>query len=482
MLSSIRKFSTSFMGKIVIGLIAIAFIVGFGMSGSFSGKQNIVAEINDEKISTQEFVNYLRTVNITYEEMEKVGKLNLLERVLTNYISEKIVAIESNKMGFQLSDRSLFRKLANDKKFQKDGEFSETRYEKFILTNGLTKPFYESLLKENEIKSQLLNFYSGGLNLPKFIIDDLYKEENRSIDIEFISLTKIYEKKIVKEEEIVSFFEKNKDSFEETRKKFRYLTLSPEVLVGDKLINENYFKKIDIIENAILDGESFDQLTSEYKPNIKNTPFINQDGLKSDGNLFKDLNNETLNEIFKISDLDTPVFVNQNNNFYIAELKESKNEILNLESVGLKEKIVNQIKLIDQIEKISKLINDIEENTFKKDDFTDFANKNNAQIKNLTLKNIDDTSKLNSKSLKRIFELKSGSIFVLPDENENYLMTIVNEKIPKIDINSKSYKNYQNKAKELYTAKIYKSYDSYINQKYKIDIKKNVLKRIENSF
>ena len=73
--------------------------------------------------------------------------------------------------------------------------------------------------------------------------------------------------------------------------------------------------------------------------------------LKVMGNLFKDLNNETLNEIFKISDLNTPVFINQNNNFYIAELKESKNEILNLESVGLKEKIVNQIKLIDQIEK-----------------------------------------------------------------------------------------------------------------------------------
>ena len=52
MLSSIRKFSTSFLGKVVIALIAIAFVVGFGFSGSFSGKQNIVAEINDEKIST----------------------------------------------------------------------------------------------------------------------------------------------------------------------------------------------------------------------------------------------------------------------------------------------------------------------------------------------------------------------------------------------------------------------------------------------
>ena len=97
MLSSIRKFSTSIMGKIVIGLIAVAFVVGFGMSGSFSGKQNIVAEINDEKITTQEFINYLRTVDITYEDMEKFGKLNLLERLLTSYISEKIIAFERKK-------------------------------------------------------------------------------------------------------------------------------------------------------------------------------------------------------------------------------------------------------------------------------------------------------------------------------------------------------------------------------------------------
>ena len=45
-------------------------------------------------------------------------------------------------------------------KFQKDGKFSETKYEKFMLSNGLTKVFYENLIKETEIKGQLLNFYS----------------------------------------------------------------------------------------------------------------------------------------------------------------------------------------------------------------------------------------------------------------------------------------------------------------------------------
>ena len=482
MLSSIRKFSTSFLGKVVIALIAIAFVVGFGFSGSFSGKQNIVAEINDEKISTQEFVNYLRTVNITYEDMERVGKYNLLERVLTNYISEKIVAIESKKKGFQLSDKSLFGKLSNDKRFQKDGKFSETRYEKFILTSGLTKPFYENLLKENEIKSQLLNFYSGGLDLPTFMINNLYKDENRSLDIKYISLTKIYENKLIDNNEIDKYYEKNKSSFEEVQKKFRYLKLSPEILIGNKIVNEEYFNKIDSIENSILDGEDFDSLTSDYKNVIKNVSFVNSERVKSNGEKFKDIEIDAFNKIFQIEEILTPKFINNKDDYYLVELLESKTEMLNLNSKGLKTKIINQIKLISQIEKISKLINDIEEDKFSNKNFEDLAVKNNQKIENVTLKNVNDSSKFNSNSLKRIYEYKKGSIFVLPDEKENFLVAIVNEKNPKIDINSKKYKDYVKKTKELYVAQIYKSYDKYINQSYKIDIKANVLKRIENSF
>ena len=482
MLSSIRKFSTSFLGKVVIALIAIAFVVGFGFSGSFSGKQNIVAEINDEKISTQEFVNYLRTVNITYEDMERVGKYNLLERVLTNYISEKIVAIESKKKGFQLSDKSLFGKLSNDKRFQKDGEFSETKYEKFILTSGLTKPFYENLLKENEIKSQLLNFYSGGLDLPTFMINNLYKDENRSLDIKYISLTKIYENKLIDNNEIDKYYEKNKSSFEEVQKKFRYLKLSPEILIGNKIVNEEYFKKIDSIENSILDGEDFDSLTSDYKNVIKNVSFVNSERIKSNGEKFTDIEIDAFNKIFQIEEILTPKFINNKNDYYLVELLESKTEMLNLNSKGLKTKIRNQIKLISQIEKISKLINDIEEDKFSNKNFEDLAVKNNQKIENVTLKNVNDSSKFNSNSLKRIYEYKKGSIFVLPGEKENFLVAIVNEKNPKIDINSKKYKDYVKKTKELYVAQIYKSYDKYINQSYKIDIKANVLKRIENSF
>ena len=481
MLSSIRKFSKSILGKIVIGLIAVAFVVGFGMGGSFSGKQNIVAEINNEKITSQEFVTYLQKVNITTDDIEKIGKSNLLQRILMNYISEKIISIESKKRGFQLTDRSLLNKLKDDKKFQKDGKFSEIKYEKFMISNNLTKPFYENIVRETEVKDQLLNFYSGGIRLPIFIINDLYKKENILKKINYINLTKIYEKNKISEKEIEDYYEKNKNSFQEIYKKFKYVKLSPEVLVGEKIINEVFFKKIDDIENGILDGKSFNDITSEYKEKIKNTDFLNSKRTRKDGQTFESIDLNSFKEIFEIEDKNSPKFINHNNNYYLVEILDSKNELPNLKNQKLKDSIETQLKVIAQIEKIAKLIKDINDKKFVGNDIAKLAKKNNIAVNTLTIKNINDTSKFSLKLLKRIYEFGSGSIFVLPGDKENYLVTIVNEKDPVIDPNSDNYKKYMKKANAQYVAKIYKSYDKYINANYKIDIKSNVLKRIENS-
>ena len=481
MLSSIRKFSKSILGKIVIGLIAVAFVVGFGMGGSFSGKQNIVAEINNEKITSQEFVTYLQKVNITTDDIEKIGKSNLLQRILMNYISEKIISIESKKRGFQLTDRSLLNKLKDDKKFQKDGKFSEIKYEKFMISNNLTKPFYENIVRETEVKDQLLNFYSGGIRLPIFIINDLYKKENILKKVNYINLTKIYEKNKISEKEIEDYYEKNKNSFQEIYKKFKYVKLSPEILVGEKIINEVFFKKIDDIENGILDGKSFNDITSEYKEKIKNTDFLNSKRTRKDGQTFESIDLNSFKEIFEIEDKNSPKFINHNNNYYLVEILDSKNELPNLKNQKLKDSIETQLKVIAQIEKIAKLIKDINDKKFVGNDIVKLAKKNNIAVNTLTIKNINDTSKFSLKLLKRIYEFGSGSIFVLPGDKENYLVTIVNEKDPVIDPNSDNYKKYMKKANAQYVAKIYKSYDKYINANYKIDIKSNVLKRIENS-
>ena len=64
-----------------------------------SGNQNVIAEINEKKLAQKNF-NYLQAVNITKEEMEIKVKKNLVKRVLTNYISEKIILLKLKKKEF----------------------------------------------------------------------------------------------------------------------------------------------------------------------------------------------------------------------------------------------------------------------------------------------------------------------------------------------------------------------------------------------
>jgi len=100
MLGTVRKFSKSFVAKIFIAIIALPFVM-WGMGDVFrSGKQNILVEINDEKISSKEFIAYIQKVKLSKNEIENIGKSKIIDDILTNYISEKILSIEGEKKEF----------------------------------------------------------------------------------------------------------------------------------------------------------------------------------------------------------------------------------------------------------------------------------------------------------------------------------------------------------------------------------------------
>ena len=74
MLSSIRKFSKSFVAKVFVAIIALPFVL-WGMGDIFSsGKQNVLVEINKEKISSKDFITYVQNVNLKSDEVKTLGK------------------------------------------------------------------------------------------------------------------------------------------------------------------------------------------------------------------------------------------------------------------------------------------------------------------------------------------------------------------------------------------------------------------------
>ena len=483
MIASIGKFSKSFITKVFVAIIALPFIL-WGMGDVFrSGNQNVIAEINETKISTKEFMDYLQAVNITREEIQNKGKEKIINEVLTNYISEKIIFIETKEKGIQLTDSSLKEILVNDKEFQKDGKFLRTKYEKFLLTKGFAAPEYEKSILTFETKGQLLSYYSGGIKLPRFLIDDLYKQENKSKHVSFIDLEKIYSQKEITESKIKDFYEKNKEFFKDKFRTFRYLKLSPEILTGKKDFSETYFKKIDKIENDILDGKNFEDIASFGNKNVKEVGFINSKKFKKNGDPVQ-INEKLLQEIFKIQNLNTPSFIGFENRFYIAEVLNEENSILDINNKNVKETINKQIKIVNLIERNASLIKKINNKKFGEKEMIELSKKHSVPIEKTEIKNIKDVSKFNNILLKQIYNYASGQIFIVtdyPTAKKNFLVKIDKEIDPVINPDSDLYKGYVKKANAHYISKVYKSYDSYINAIYKININEKVLERIINS-
>ena len=196
MLNNIRKFSKTLFAKILLVIIIIPFVF-WGMGGVFSGgNSNNVVKINNKSISTQNLVNYLNSSNIDSNYIKENIENNALEELLGDLISQTMLSLEINDLNLLISDEVLNKIIKENKNFQDESKkFSRIKYEKFLLSSNLSAPRFESKLKENELKKNLLLYISGGIISPSFLTNKTYNEQNKKINIDYINLENIYKKK-----------------------------------------------------------------------------------------------------------------------------------------------------------------------------------------------------------------------------------------------------------------------------------------------
>ena len=152
MLRSIGKYSKSFFLKVLVGIIILPFVF-WGMGDVFrGGNQNIIATIDSKKINTQEFINYLNSLNLSKDQIKNIKNSDIVEKVLASYVGRKVLELEIKNLGVHLTDDSLKKIIINDKNFFKDKKFSRTKYEKFLIESGVTAPMFEKNISEQEKK------------------------------------------------------------------------------------------------------------------------------------------------------------------------------------------------------------------------------------------------------------------------------------------------------------------------------------------
>ena len=484
MLTSIRKYSKSFFIKILVGIIILPFLF-WGMGDVFrGGNQNIIATIDSEKISAQDFVNYLRKINLSDQEQKSIKKSNLLNRILAEYAGRKIIELEIKDFNIFMTDASLKEIITSDKTFFKNKKFSRTVYEKFLLESAVTAPVFEQNIAAQEKKRQLLSFLSAGSRIPQFLIENEYKKENQLKTIKYLDLNDFYKKKAPKKEEVKKIYEENKDIFAENYKSITFVELLPDNLTGKKVYDKNFFDKIDKIENKILDDEKLEKIALDNNLSLLKTGDLNSLKFNSSGVKYNKIDDKIFKKFFEIRNINQAKIINLKDKYYLVEISSSKKINKKFEDPAVQKAIINQLEFRVKLENNTKIVREISEKKFDFKKMEKFAKTNQIQIRSTELKDINDNTIFTKDLIKRIFETSKGDINLITDSrlSKNFIIFTENTVYKNLNINSKKYEEYKSKAKLSFTREIYAIYDKGVNSKYKVELNDKVINRVKNSF
>ena len=481
MLGPIRKFSTTIYAKVLLAIVILPFVF-WGMGGVFSGgNKNIIVTIDDDKFSIQAFAKFIER---SADENKKITSEGI-DNLLTFFISGKIIDKEVKELGININDVSLSKLIKNEKIFQRDGIFSRTEYEKFLITNNITAKNFENNFLKLQKKKQLLEFIGKGLVPTKSLINVAFNEINQKRNLEIINLNNYFEKRLnFTDEEINNFFNKNNDKFNELYKSINLIELSPKALIDSEEYNDLFFSLIDEIDDLITKGENLDFLINKFNLEKQKSFFINREGKDLNLKKIDDLENSLLEEIFNVNDSKDLLLVEKDNKYFIIDIISVQEVKRKVTDVSVKKNILEMMKKDRKREINAELVTKINKDNFLKSDFDKLAIEENLKIKKVNLKNANDTKVLKKALVSQIYSFSKKEVVLVNDLNllENYLLYINKIENVSIDENSNDYEKYSKLSRVKTTSKLYNTYDNYIKTKYKININYEALEGIKNNF
>ncbi len=472
MIGKLRGFSNSKLAGVLVGIIIIPFVF-WGMGSVFSGgNTNNVAKINNEIISSKDFINFVNDSRLTNEIIKANLDKNIIENILSELISEKLIEMEIKELNVKVSEEALANKIrSNAILLDENNKFSRVKYEKFLLENNLTASSFENSLRKQELKKNLFNYISGGIISPHFLKNKIYISENKKIELEFLDLDLVHDKTAT-DIEVEEFIKNNQDLLKIDFIDAAYTKITPQNLVEIDEFNDEFFKKIDEIENNILNGSNLNEISKIY--NLKLDKISNF--------VLNDNSDEILEEIYSKRNQDKLQLIDKNDYYLIFEISNINKKIPNRSNKDFIKSVKKNVILKKKFEFNKELYEKIDEKLFNDDEFIKIS-KDKNNIKAITLKNLNDINFFDSESVELIYTLPNKSFTLVTGEtNKVYLTKIKDIYYSKIDKNDNNISEYSSKSNNDIINNIYTSYDLSLNTKYNVKIFNQTIERVKNYF
>lgn len=252
MLELMRKHAGNWIIKVLLGAIALAFALSWGVYNYGDRAREVAFSVNGEPITAtqiRDMENLLREQIRAQmgDQAESALRPGLIKQQATNQLVQNILLSQAaSQMGVTVADSELAAHLAGMQPFQINGKFNLDLYRRVLIQNRMTPEQYEESLRGQMIKDKLRALVAGSAQ----VTPQEVREAQRLAMVKVKGLYKLvrpadFMKKAKAEpEELQEYYRKNQN---------RYLT--PETVVLSYLVfpAADYRDEADVQEDDILD-------------------------------------------------------------------------------------------------------------------------------------------------------------------------------------------------------------------------------------
>ena len=191
-------------------------------------------------------------------------------------------------------------------------------------------------------------------------------------------------------------------------------------------------------------------------------------------------NKKTIENTIYNSRKDKIEILEDNGTYILYSVENLDNKLPNLDDKTFKKRIKNLLFQKEKFEFNKKIIEEINEKKFNQESFNKLG-KNN--IKKIKLNSINDDKRFEVNSIKVLYSLPINSFTLIADKQNNvFIAKTVNYKEENISKSSVDFDKVSTEEGAQSKNNILKSYDLFLNKRYKVVVNEKTLDRVKNYF
>ncbi|MCD6184606.1 MAG: SurA N-terminal domain-containing protein [Deltaproteobacteria bacterium] len=251
MLKILRQKAGSWMVKAILGVIIIVFVF-WGVGSYNSKKDNVIAVVNGEKITINEYRETYENLLSQFRKRfgnnlndEMIKMLRIKRQTVNMLIDRKLLINAAEKLKLRVTQDEVVSEIKKFPAFQTAGTFDKRLYSSILNRIRTTPEKFESEQSVSLLLNKLRLFITDCVKVPEEEAREWFVRNNLAIKIDYVLFDPATYKGInPSDKEASDYFEIHKEEYKtEPEVKVRYLRFDP----------ENYKSEVNISNQEIQD-------------------------------------------------------------------------------------------------------------------------------------------------------------------------------------------------------------------------------------